>query len=495
MNFYQLCSVEQVNKQWNKNAKLVWSDMTELRCNSLLPYLGSKCLLADILTESCKWTPDKFTNMFTHLLEYKFKCEKLKLVDFSRVEPRIVSRKLLATCLGQLSAKCTGIEALNLDEFFIHEKCKEDLTNLCSVLKSSLKRLNLTRCKAINDERLPDILNLCESLDELNLSKTRVIGRFVDKVNDQVFKRLRNLRLNICEHLEDEYLVRLIQKCESLTSFSLVFSDDENDNHNGERILNTIVQSLPQLRQLKASLNLKDCGTKLVELKNLTFLTLRGNKSLKSLDIAKILNGIPTLKHLNVAICSRYLTDEAFTLLPVNAKLEHLNIAGDKKFTDDALASLTTHFQDSLKELIIALECRFSLNAVLKLVESMLDAKLAFLDLSSARYPHMEIAEFLMKLSDLLDSRQQQQQPGGRAKKFRVNCGYLSIDEEAFLKDRNKAEMTLRHDQPAYQFTDDLEDEFSVVCLIAYRNLEIEVDSNPFYLGTRDYRYENEDFF
>jgi hypothetical protein len=473
---------EQVNKQWNTNAKLIWSDMTEVRCDFLLPYLGSEVSLTEILTQTTKWTPEKFMNMFSHVFEHKFKCENIKLVDFARVEPRIVSKKLLASCLSTLASKCDNIETLNLDGFFIHEKCKDDLINLCTSLKSTLRKLNLTRCKGIHDDTLPSVLEPLENLQELNLSKTRIIGRFVNKVDAEKFKRLRKLRVNICEHLQDDYLMSLIRKCENLEYFSLVFSDDENSNHEQERVLNTIVEGLPQLRNLEASLNFDKCGEKLVNLKNLTHLTLGGNETLKSLDIARILNGVPTLKYLNVAICSRYLTDEAFTLLPVNAKLEHLNIAGDKKFTDEALNSLTVHFQDSLKELIIALECRFSLDAILKLVESMIDHKLAFLDLSSTRYRHKQIAEFLVKISDLLDTKPR------RTKRFRVNCRDLGIDSEAFMKGRNRDEMTLRHNQRAYLIDEDTDEEFIQVSLITYRNIEIEVDTNPFFVGTRDYR-------
>jgi hypothetical protein len=480
LSYQDLSMAEQVNKQWNANAKLVWSDKTSFSCH--LWYSNTN---DDIVSfPERDRTPDKFIKVFSSLFESKLDGRRITRVDFTEIEPRIVSKRLVQHCLTTLAERCPNIESLRLDHFYIHEEAAAELSQLLASLGERLKLLSLRCCRAVDDDAIEAALRLCPNLCEVNMNRCRITGTKV--FERSLFANLKKLKLIYCDELEDESLVPLIRMCTSLESLTVMIHDTD-DFFVGATVVPCIVESLPAIKHLDCNFNLENAGLHLSQLTNLTHLSVSYSETITNADVALILNKCVNLKHLNVSSLSSMLNDTAFTLQPINAKLEHLSVSGHKKLTDRTLVSIVDNFQTTLKELIVAWNCRFTLEALYKLAEATVDAKLAYLDMTSANYPNVALAEFLAKMAILTEER--------CAHTLRVCCRDMYINDVELLKRLDRGKWSVRHDKRCYLEEDFVEHESSnAIQLFVYGNFEIESDTDFLDPLARDYREYGYDF-
>ncbi len=360
------------------------------------------------------------------------------------------------------------------------------MIQLFASLNSTLRFLSLRCCRAVDDDLIEAALRNCPQLDEVNMNRCRITGT---KVFDRsLFANLKKLKLIYCDELEDEALVPLIKMCSSLQSLTIMIHDTD-DFFVGAVAIPSIVEHLPSLRYLDCNFNLDSMGVHLSKLVNLSHLSLSYSETITNSDVAEILNKCVNLKHLNISSLSSLLNDSAFTLKPIYAKLEHLSVSGHKKLTDRTLVALVDNFQSSLRELVIAWNCRFTLDGLYTLAEATLDYNFAYMDMTSANYPNAALAEFLAKLANLTQAKCRS------TRNFRICCRDTYINDVELLKGIDRGKLSVMHNKRCYLEEDFVEHESSnAIQLFVYGNFEIECDTdflNPLARDYREYGYDH----
>ncbi|XP_048437603.1 disease resistance protein RPV1 isoform X6 [Pyrus x bretschneideri] len=235
-------------------------------------------------------------------------CEYLKETpDFTKV-PNL-ERLICASCISLVEVHPSILTLTNLVLLDL-SGCNK-LTILASNIRmQSLETLDLSRCSSL--EMFPEILEVMEELQELNLSQSK-IKELPSSINN--LTRLRYLKLKDCKELKSLPSIRMkslktldLSGCSSLEMFPEILE---------------VMEELPEL-DLSGS-KIKELPSSINNLTGLRYLNLKYCMELKSL---------PSLIHMRSLITldlSIYLSLEMFPeILEVMEELLELNLSGSK---------------------------------------------------------------------------------------------------------------------------------------------------------------------
>ncbi|CAF0937258.1 unnamed protein product [Brachionus calyciflorus] len=424
LSIRDLCIVEQVCKRWYEIARLSWQQKNRLvltNKNIFENYSSRK----DNQYGFCV-RPDFGRKAIFQILSKNLK--NLKYFDIAEYHSKFGIQ--IGEILKMLAETCPNLIGLNLANLSASNKSFTPLVKNCQ----NLKFIDISNCRRLSDASISKIFQHCPQLEQFNFSNCReIVGSCFERIN---FNNLyiKNVCLDDCENIEDEFLVLLLNRCKNIKTLSLNRSRPYSPNS----ILN-IINEMPNLESLYISFlgfdSLKNYDFKSIKFENL--------ENLKVLDISKsgcnntllttILEKLKNLRILKIDDCTS-LTSDPFCSLKIQAPLEELNLNFNRNITDQCLYSLTK-FSKTLKVLKLKGCARFTNQAIISMIGKM--EKLTDLDLSLT-YADNSVLETVLWYKD---------------RKFHINCNDTNIDTNKFTFDHPSTIKKLRdRDSPLFEF-------------------------------------------
>ena len=320
LSFCDVGRMEQVSRKWQAYAKTYWSIQTEIRLSDFTIF-GREDFM------SFK-TQHQYENTLICLFEQKFEPVNVRKLDITGLGVHLISDHNLYHLALEFLNRCTRVFDLSID-FKISRNYLHGVETMLekyfsSSSSSQLKSL-LLKGSEIKDDCIKLVLDKCKTLENLLLEDTRIIGECFK--NMQLNTNLKRVKIKSLLDPDENSLIALINKCPGLTHL-----DIDVLNTDLYMLLPYIVQKLANIEQLSVPFN--EVSKKVIEqmssLENLQKLIL-SDEIVDSKTIALILNKCKSLKHfvLNDFRGKNYsFKSNIFTLMPINAPLEILEING-----------------------------------------------------------------------------------------------------------------------------------------------------------------------
>jgi hypothetical protein len=435
--------VEQVSKQWNHLAKLAWAEKTTFGTNNIF----NRCNIPITL--------ERFLKILDCLLTKKLTGSNIKKLSLMELGSFKTSSKFFSECMRIIAENCPNLESICLEGFFSIKNPSRFPEAEFLQLKN-LKSLKLLDCKPIKDEFIRKLFQ-SNSLETVEVSGSKYLtGEFLtDESLD--FSKLKEVNFSHCKSLREEHVIKLLERIGgNLTKFCVEYTLKKMS----QTLFDAIIKHAPQVENLSCLIRFSK-PTRLSTLTNLVYLDISWSRGIRSnYDLANMLNSCKNLKHLNLADCGKeFLGNEAFTLFPIRAPLRYLNIDGYKGLGDATLNALQKYLVNTLEELVIGETKRFSVKAIVSLIETLAVSKLKHLNLAHSKY--LGSADFLNKVVESLEPMRQSH----ARNVFSINVESSQFLPEKFTEDKHVSEWTRKSVR---------ESEGDFYFQIKYRNLVVE---------------------
>ena len=239
-----------------------------------------------VLEKKCKSLLLRGSDMVGKTLKLT-KMSHLRHLDLGQCEiNERAMNELLFSChnLKRLSLACLSLESHTVKSICLQNR--------------KLQTLDLSSCGCgcgdqLKPESIPDVINYCVELTELNLSSVRLCEDSLRYLVNNLTPKIMKLSLHDCRNLTDEHIKTLVTRCNKITELELGSCN---------RITNmTLTNIIENLKYTLEKLGLKYCWG--FDQRDLT----------GHLDLTKYyeLKSMPKLKHLGLV---NLFTDEVYSL-------------------------------------------------------------------------------------------------------------------------------------------------------------------------------------
>ncbi len=210
-------------------------------------------------------------------------------------------------------------------------------------------------------------LSYCKSL----------IGKCFEGV--EKLRSLHTILINYCTNMLDQHLIDFISTNGPYITHGF-YASSSGSSKLTKQFYESVVSNLTSVHRLALTCLQTDQSEHLHMLSNLVELDLNSSEA-NNRAFALILNKCDRLRTLNLSWCAN-LTDQAFDLYPINAKLDSLDLSYDSNVTDITLQKLAQYLSHSLKELKIAYCLGMTSEGVLEFLKTT--TKLNYLNVSNS---------------------------------------------------------------------------------------------------------------